>query len=170
MKQRPVALIVMLCVVPFLVGCWPRGETKTLGEVFEIAKERYDEAIVSAKANGETKEQLANVVKNVGGFLEASGNRQTQESAGEVSNGLSDLVVNAGYTTRPALNELAKTYRGIAAPAERAGLATVDTSGDVTEGWELDASAKRLLAARTYTALAQELETTAFQVTPKGAG
>ena len=101
-------------------------------------------------------------------LFNASSDQQTQQAASQISAGLQELMKTTGYTTRPALNEIIRTYRGMTLPDQREGSSAVETYSPSDPTWTLDDSARRLLVARTYTVLAQELETTSFQVEPRG--
>ncbi|MCB0329215.1 MAG: hypothetical protein KDD70_06115 [Bdellovibrionales bacterium] len=152
------------------VGCAPRGETKTLDEVFQIAKQRYERGITESKASSETRERLLKIVSSFDEFVNAESEAQVKNASQLISDEMQALIMNAGYTTRPALGEIVKSYRGLAYPEERES--PVSTGGDGTSSepapYELNESAKKLLVARSYTALAQELETTSFQVGAAG--
>ncbi|MCI5064875.1 hypothetical protein MRY87_04030 [bacterium] len=130
-----------------LVGCAPRGETKTLDEVFQIAKKRYEESIVKSDASGAVQEQLLQLAADLNQFAAAEGKDGSREQlAPQISEQMATLLQSAGYTTRPAFGALLKSYR----------------TPPKTQ------RARRLLVARSYTALAQELETTSFLVKKAG--
>ncbi|MCB0319480.1 MAG: hypothetical protein KDD60_01060 [Bdellovibrionales bacterium] len=170
--------IFLLGVCLFVMsGCLPRGETKSLDEVLKIARDRYNDAIVDVEPIGGTREKLADLVSNMNGFIDSAPGDQTRVVAGSVTKHLQELIPQTGYTTRPALGELLKSYRGMSFPEEREGFTTISgpTAGSASQesseagNWDLDVAARKLLVARTFTALAQELETTSFRVLPKGA-
>ena len=158
----------LLVLISSLVSCAPRGETKSLDEVFAIAKQRYEEGIVGAKLSDPTKEKLIQLSSNLEAFLVAASPSEAGELSREISDDLTALIASAGYTTRPAFGELLKTYQGVAAPKDRAGTVSVESAEAPEGNFALDDSARKLLVARSFTALAQELETTSFRVVKAG--
>lgn len=126
-----------------LCGC-PRGETKSLGEVYEIAKQRF----VSVK-DAAVPEDVSQPLKDIDSHLNqiaAEEGTKAAQSAGQLAALLTPLTTRAGYPTRPAMGEIVAQYRMMA------------------EGNDVKNPTARLLAARTYSLLASELETTRFSV------
>ncbi len=146
-------------------GCLPRGETSSLDEVFNMARNRFQVAFeatgsqasasqgdaaaagamsVSARAN------LDRVVKELDVFLRDTTVTGKVTAAGNIHEALSQLTTSAGYTSRPSLSEVSSQYAALAERMESAGV--------------IDASTAKQAAMRAYTVLASELETTKFSL------
>lgn len=126
-------------------GCLPRGETKTLSEVIVIAQKRY-----AATSKDGLPANVAATLTGISAHLDVLVTTDdiaaAQPKVAAVGESLATLVGHAGFTSRPSLNELAMQYRVLgSAPKEQVTTANL-----------------RLLASRTYSALAAELETTRF--------
>jgi hypothetical protein len=137
-----------------LVGCGPRGETKTLAEILQIAKADFAEQFGNGSVLSDTSTQAQ--VSKIHSQLEALISDQSDraalaKAASDIAHELASLTSKAGYTSRPALTELATQFREMTASAEKgeAQLATL-----------------KLMATRTYSTLASELATTKFSVMP----
>jgi hypothetical protein len=135
-------------------GCEPRGETITLNEVLERSKADYREAVeqASGKLGQDIKGHLERVVTSVESLIEAEKgnalkNPALTKTSEDVAHLLDELTTAAGYTSRPALGELAIKFRN---------LSTIMTEGEAV-GPEV-----RLLASQVYTLLASELEAVKF--------
>ncbi len=131
-----------------LAGCGPRGESHTVDEIFTDAKAGY----VSVASN--LSPDVSTSLKTLSGSLDrlagVGGAGDARPIAGEVAGTLTTLSAKAGYTARPALAELINQYRSIA-----------NSSGaPITLG----AANLKLLAARTYSLLTAELNTSKFQL------
>jgi len=169
------ALMSALGLVWFLTGCMPRGETRTLEQILTSAKENYMRAPTTGVPDGSAialKAATTDLDGLVAMSLAGSGPSDSGPSdSGPSDSGPSDsvqlkpdairkkvdslassmeiLVRNAGYTARPALGELIREYQAMSvAPADS----------------EISAATLQLLAARTYTLFASELDSTKFSV------
>jgi len=149
MKNRAL-LISVLAFIVTLAGCMPRGETRTLDQVFKTAQNDFasaDRKGIPGDLSG-SLEKLASLLQEITSSAQvAAVTTQTKE----ISKILSSLSGRAGYTSRPGLGDLADQYRKFT----------------VNEGSEVAAATRakaKLLAARTYSILAAELETTKFSV------
>lgn len=137
-----------VALIFLLIGCAPRGESKSVAEIYEGSKERFASASREFVATGasEAINQIDSLLSKMEADMSVS---SAQQNSAEIATALNSLILKAGYTARPALGEIVLQYRLIAsgekdrAPSE---------------------SHLRLLMARTYRLLAQELETTRFQV------
>lgn len=139
-------LTAFLLVLVLLAGCLPRGETRTLQEVYSEAHSRF----VAANP-AQVPADLAQTVQSLAGKLESLASETSSDSvsgAHEIAQMLADLTPRAGYTSRPALGELAAQFRSFQEKSLR-------RESNVT-------ARGKLLAARTYSLLAGELETTRF--------
>ncbi len=128
--------IVFLCLIS---ACAPRGEYKSVDTLLTLAKERYAKvATVETPAKAELTpltEKLELVVTD-------------HTIATDIAKSLRKLIKQAGYTSRPAMNELVLQYESVA-----------NNSGKLVN----DASLK-LLTSRTFNLLATELQSTAFRI------
>lgn len=134
---------IALCL---LSACAPRGETKTLDDIYQSSKARF-----SAVQGAAVPAEIGQPLKQVSGRLEelsAQKGSQASQTAGEVAELLAPLITKAGFTARPALGEVVSQYRMMANAA----------------GKDIETPQAKLLAARTYALLASELETTKFSV------
>jgi hypothetical protein len=128
-------------------GCLPRGETITLDQVLQDAKNRFAAA---------DRKSVPEIVSPV--FEDLSTKLQQLTDANEsfdysgntraVSDLINEITPHAGYTSRPSLTELSSQYRFF-----KAGSSAAETK-----------SKAKLLVSRTYTLLSGELETTKFQM------
>jgi NAD(P)-dependent dehydrogenase (short-subunit alcohol dehydrogenase family) len=168
-----ITTICLISLILIATGCAPRGETKSLDEILQIAKSRYETAIVKSKAPELVRGELVKLIKNFEAFVNDSNDQSSVRQAASAISGILDMMVsNAGYTTRPAMTEISRTYRGVAYPDQKDVLTTITentTQAAVENPVALPGQATRkLLVARTFSMLAQELETTSFRVAPKG--
>lgn len=140
------SFVLIFILAALVSGCAPRGETKSLDEVLQLAKDRYAE--VAAKApEGAVRGSLDALTQELDRLVASKGAAATQ--ARQISMLLSGLTDKAGFTARPGLTELSQQYRRIA------------SSGDVPAN---EGSRVKLLVARTYNLVASELESTKFSV------
>ena len=138
-------LLNVILVALLVVGCSPRGESKSLSEVIEDGKARYM-AVKGVNLNAEVQAKLGAVVGKLEEILVAAQEGGINGSdLGEVEELLSQLVDHAGMTARAGMNQLAKQYRELSGSAESANSGAVG-----------------LLVGRTYSAIGAELETTKF--------
>jgi hypothetical protein len=128
-----------------LGGCLPRGETKTLNEVVSIAQSRYA-ATSKEGLPVDVSSAITSIAENLSVLAAGDDVVAVQPKIVALGEAIAGLVEHAGFTSRPALSELATQYRVL-------GGASAD---------QLSAPQLRLLASRTYSALAAELETTRF--------
>lgn len=169
--RLPLAALLLLFSALFAFGCAPRGETKTLDEVLRLAKFRYDDAVERSSLSGEVEEALSEIEGHLSTLEERAGESEDRvaylSTARAIDAGLQKLVRNTGYTTRPAFGEIIRQYQSLAyADKDRERLTSVSNDAEPSE-WEFSSSAVKLLVARTYTLLSQELETSEFRVKPR---
>lgn len=126
-----------------LVSCGPRGESKSLDEVLQIARERYTQVADKASASP-ANELLTALNKDLESLLESSQDRSA--TFGRVGDGLYKVFPKAGAPSRPAIVELAKQYKML------------------SHEKNVNDSTVKLVASRTYSMLASELETTGFKL------
>lgn len=132
---------IILLLITLLFACAPRGEYKSVDELLQKSKTRYVNSI-----NADSLKELTVASKELEAF---TANTQHTASAKKLADILTNLNQKAGYTTRPALNELILQYQKIAA----------NQSSE-----NFNQSAAKLLASRTYNLLASEMQSTAFRL------
>lgn len=135
-------LTLVACVLLIaLSSCAPRGESKSLSEVFEAAKTRY----TTARSGAQGIAELQSLESTLSSWV----SKPSYDGARKISDTLRTLIVKTGYTSRPAMGELIEQYQ---------------TIGFDKSAMKISPSRVKLLVARTYNLLASELETTAFRV------
>lgn len=135
-----------------LIACEPRGESRSLDEIFVTAKTKFASQVVGdlpaaaevpLKKVGELLERLESSVHNP-----ASAEYLTRDCASMGEN-LDILIKMSGYTSRPALGALSASWSGLA--------------HQVSENKDnYESNAVKLLLARTMFSLASELEAVRF--------
>lgn len=134
-----------------LVGCGPRGETKSLQQVLEIARQEYVENVRSEQS-GALQGQLKELARNLEEMVGANGmGAQIAQASGNVAAALSVLIGTAGYTSRASLGEILMQHRVLV--------------GDAAQS-EINPARIKLLVARTYSVISSEMATTKFSVQP----
>lgn len=131
-----------------VVSCGPRGESLSVDQILTVQKDKYSNHLNAAQVNSSLLSNLNGISAALDLISSEAGAKQVNDKAKVISENLSDLIVKAGYTSRPALSELVTQYRVIAS-----GAGSSDKPATI-----------KLLVARTYSALASELETTKFQL------
>jgi len=128
-----------------LLACAPRGESKTIEELVQVAQGRVTAAGRSA---GQVSPQVLDLRAALDGALNTSSNSETvpPKVLAAIGEKISDLILHSAPTTRPALTELMRQYRAL-------GQAKTVGSDQV-----------KLLVARTMHTVASELETTKFSL------
>lgn len=139
---------VITILVAGLVGCKPRGETKTLAEVLAAAQARYADAS-KAEVPSEVAGMLDKVNADLQALISSDDLTGATDKLAAIGEAIAALVSKAGFTSRTALSEVAVQYRTLSGAS----------------GETLTAAQVKLLASRTYAILAAELETTKFGLT-----
>ena len=135
------SLLALITLLSFM-ACAPRGESNTVDEIYQAAKLRFANSM-----RGKAPEGVESLSKNLEAYAKAESAVAAAGTAGQIADGLSAITEKAGYTTRPALDQLMKQFRYLSAAKKDSAV---------------NKAALRLLAARTLHTLASELETTAF--------
>jgi len=142
--RRLIAPLAVLLMAVALTGCPPRGETRTLAEVLANSKARFSAVKVDGLPDG-----VAQAVGSITAALETMIGSSDPVAIASTSAGIAEtlagLTLKAGFTSRPAMGELAAQFRTIGAG-----------------GAQVASNNVQLLASRTFTVLAAELETTRF--------
>jgi hypothetical protein len=139
--MRKLSTTLMLALA--LSAC-ARGESKTIEELIDIAKERI--AAAEANAQDAVAAEVVGLKNNLIALLDSSNSTQGIESGklSAVSQEITALIPKASPTSRAALTELSKQF---------------DILGS---GGQASADQVRLLVARTLHSVASELETNKF--------
>jgi hypothetical protein len=136
-----------------VLGCQPRGESRTLDEIFTDARSAYQSSALSSSpsaAGGVIAEELKGLALSLDKLAGINGAGDGRTVSADVAETLSQLIEKAGIPSRPAIAELINQYRTI---ADGAGAPPV-----------LGAPNLKLLAARTYSLLKSELSAAAFRL------
>jgi hypothetical protein len=148
LTARFVSTLVCAISCVSIVGCGPRGEAHTIDQILTDARGGYESVANKVPANdGATIKTLTANIDKVAG-IGGGGDARTLSS--DIASQLEGLSVRAGFTARPAMAELINQYRNVAA----------DKGATVSIG----APHLKLLAARTYSLLTAELNTTQFRL------
>lgn len=137
-------LLITVSSIALLTGCL-RGESKSLDEVFSIAKDHF-QAASQQDVPPEVSNALKNIQQNLESALAQSNAQSVIGSINQISGDLTEILPKTGYTVRPALTELRNQFMELS-----------DKSG-------VNEEEIKLLASRTYSALEQELNTSKFSV------
>lgn len=141
-------MIVAISFSLLVTGCGPRGESHTVEQILNDARVAYQ------TASGKVATGEATTLKTLQGSLDKlagiGGGGDAKVIANEVADSLTNLITRAGYTARPAMSELIHQYRSVA--------------GDSSSASSIGAPNLKLLAARTYSLIAAELNTTQFKL------
>jgi hypothetical protein len=133
----------LACVL--LCSCAPRGENQSVDQVLKTQHDNFNSFARNASINEAAAANLKTLTDSLS-KLEATEDAKAMGPTSEaISDNISNLILKAGFTSRPALTELSNQYRAISQNPDGANHAAV-----------------KLLMARTYSALAAELETTKF--------
>lgn len=139
----------LLGVVIALTGCEPRGETKTVAEVYEISREELVQAL-SKSISVEAREKISIIQRSMQLMADAQNDGEIRRAAGEAATALQTLINWAGYTSRAAGGELLQqlsNMEGTSAQGDRVNV---------------NPAAAKLLAARTLSWVASEMNSLAF--------
>ncbi|MCS6894283.1 MAG: hypothetical protein NZO16_06960 [Deltaproteobacteria bacterium] len=121
-----------------LISCQPRGESKSIKEVFDLARSRFEASLVGIdEAKKAQLEQISELLQDLVKYT-------STDDLKLVSENLSSLLAYANPTVRPALFE------------------QIDTSLNFVEKGAIKSNEAMLLASRIYHILSSELETTKF--------
>lgn len=146
MKSAFRCLIVLLAAS--VIGCAPRGESKSVSELLAESKARYAQ-VNKDGLDAAASKALADLTAKLEVMEKASDAAGLKASAKSAAQALAVLNDKAGYTQRPAIGELTAEFRGFGQNA----------APDADLG-----AASKLLVSRTYMLLAAELETMKFKL------
>ena len=136
-----------------LLACAPRGETRSLDQVLEAARERYG-AVSNVPVDPQVGQILTPITQPLSDLENPLALTQFTQMSASLADLLDSLDRKAGYTSRASLADIANQYRGLSSQAK--GQTNIDAKAQLAR--------TRLLIARTYGLLASELETTRFAI------
>lgn len=156
----------------FLTSCMPRGESKSIEEVYNRAHEEFIVTVQSAKGNSVKGDNINNIKKalfeidsSLQKFVAMSSSSSNGKSLSTNSfetvttplvDNLNSLILSAGYTSRPAFGELIQQLEY---------LAQINSAGLTKEQAEItNSTSRKLLAARVYDLLSSEIKGVGFQL------
>lgn len=146
--QTAATLLVMgACLMAGVIGCEPRGESRTIDQIFTDARSAYQASSLNGLSS-EVSENLKSLSGGLDRLAGIGGAGDGRTVAAEVADTLSELVEKAGIPSRPAMTSLINQYRNVAS-----------TSGGAPA---LGAPNLKLLAARTYSLVGSELGAVRF--------
>lgn len=131
-----------------LSSCAPRGETYSLEEVLNMQEQGFRSSLQSAALAGAISETVNGLQTKLQNITKAAGPEVANQSQ-QISEDLVSLLPHSGFTSRPAMTELANQFRML---GQDSGAAT-DRGATV-----------KLLVARTYSILNAELSGVKFAI------
>lgn len=139
--------IVVVCLLSF--GCKPRGETISLDQSLEIAKQRFAKArlLSQTKVPADVSASLDNLKTDLERLSTVASLQSYQQESKSIAEALKPLVAKSGYASRVSIEEIYKQY-----------VMASETSAD----FAFAPGTAKLLAQRTYHVLSSELENTRF--------
>lgn len=135
--------IIIASLIVSLIGCGPRGESKSLSEIYERSQKRFEEGMNNASLNDSIKPLLMQVADSTKALI-------NEPSASSTATGLADILSRCGEkaspTTRQPIYELSIQLRAM----------SEDTNSP-------SPGERMLIASRVLDAVASELETVGFR-------
>jgi hypothetical protein len=130
-----------------IAGCAPRGESRSVDQILSDARAAYQSS--AAAGTSEDAASLKSLAASLDKLAGIGGGGDAKAVSGEIAQSLTNFSTKAGYTVRPAMAELINQYRSV---------------GQDASGASIGAPNLKLLVARTYALVTNELKTTAFKV------
>jgi len=155
---RALATLTLFISVMSLISCAPRGESKSLDEIYVESLASFKEVISSGEAQGVKSDidKLTLLLNNLTSATSQAAAAQASKEAGDI---LTALSRKANYTSRAAMRELATQLETF----NSSEMSELSFSKDKQAAAGMSASKAKLLAARTYQALTLELSGTKFK-------
>jgi len=150
--MRVLKLVAVVLSIFALASCGPRGESKSVQEVLDTARDRFAKEDIAA-LKPEASQNVQALVREIEGMVKATdrlvtdGNGAVSEGAARAVTNLEAVIERSGVTVRPAIAELTNQYRMLAIARD-----------------PINPGAVKLLVARTYSTLCSELETSKFSL------
>lgn len=139
-----------LCLLTMVVGCNPRGESRSVSDILAESSKAYRKAFDGEPLPERVSSRLPELSDALARLTETSELDRKKALADAIVDHLRALVITAGYTTRPALGELIDQFGAL---AETENGSVVSDSATVS-----------LLVSRTFYLLASELKGVRFQL------
>lgn len=139
---RALPILLLSC---WLCSCTPRGETHTLDQILDSARARFNKVALNA-VDDSVDNQINGLVSKMESLLEKPSTieQQGRGALTALADELGDVTTKAGFTSRPALGQVAEQYRSL------------------SNDQKISSDQVKLLLFRTYSVLAAELETNRF--------
>ena len=151
--------LILIALLTFS-SCY-RGESKSIDSLLDDAKARFTSVGIEI-AVGAAQEDLKSLVAD----LEAlASDKSSSEAIERIIENLDRLTPRANYSVRPAMTELLKQYSYLMAPEKEQTYSKAELMSIVVDPGVASSrsqSARKLLVARTYLLLANELEVGKF--------
>lgn len=143
----PLRVFTLLLLSCWFCSCTPRGETHTLDQILDSARARFNKVALNA-VDDSTDSQINALVSKMESLLEKPSTieQQGRGALTALADELGNVTTKAGFTSRPALGQVAEQYRSL--------------SNDE----KISSDQVKLLLFRTYSVLAAELETNRFGI------
>ena len=126
----------------------------SVDQVLSLQRTKFATKLPHADLDAQTATALRQLSTQLEDFIRDIDKQSIVISASKISTDLKKLSNHASYTSRPALTELFNQFTVISSSQEEVG---------INDSYFRE-SARKLLAARTYSALASEIETMKFQL------
>jgi hypothetical protein len=143
--------LVLTCLILLVSACMPRGETITLDQSLDLAKERYANALTVSKdkLSPQILISLNSITESVNRLAAAEVQSAFREESKVMAESFKSLTLKAGYTSRVSFDELAKQFT---------------VAADENSAAEFQPGTAKLLAQRSLHLLSAELESTRFSL------
>ena len=162
-KRAVTSALIISTFALTVTSCGPRGESKSLQQVFQRALKEYKQyKDEGTPLNSEVADNLKSITKLLQNITVAKKLNEIGPDSQRVAKLLQQLVPATGYTSRPALTEIIEQYNSVAQASSK--INDGSDSKEILSKSELDMDAVKLLVARTFFLLASELKTVRFQL------
>jgi hypothetical protein len=140
--NRKLTTILTITLVTIFSGCL-RGESKSLSEIFNNARDRF-----LASNKEALNPEVTSAITALTGELDklTSSESISIENLAKIEESLSTLLPQAGYTIRPSLTEVRNQFL------------------EATENKNIDVAQAKMLATRAYNIISEELAAGKFQI------
>lgn len=135
--------IIVSSLIVSLIGCGPRGESKSLSEIYQRSQQRFEDGMNNASVNESIKPLLIQIAEGTKSLISESSAKSNAVTLADI---LSRCGEKASPTTRQPLYELSMQLRAMSEDS------TNPSPGE-----------RMLIASRVLDAVASEIETVGFR-------